>query len=83
MRDHAWIDYEIEGRNFRYKGNWPDGVDREIGRVWDKAVGEDHSSYGDFVVALMRHAGATILEIHSIRPDGTIRAEDLPDLKIP
>ena len=77
MKDHAWIDFEWKGKRYRYTGKWPDAI--------AGAIGDAHcrlSAGGDTTrLSLLREAGATILEVHSIRPDGSIHSEDLPDFK--
>ena len=79
MKDHSWIDYEIFGKRYRYAGAWPD--DRRI----RSAIGDAHcrlSNGGDTSKeSLIREAGGTVLEVHSVRPDGSIRPVDLPDFR--
>ena len=77
MKDHSWIDYEIFGKRYRYAGAWPD--DRRI----QSAIGDASCQLGNggdnSTSSLIREAGGTVLEVHSVRPDGSIRVEDLPD----
>lgn len=81
MKDHAWVDYEIFGTRYRFTGAWP-----EDDRIREAlAMGQERMEDEDIpggVVNLIRAAGGTIIEVHSVREDGSIRAEDLPDLKI-
>lgn len=81
MKDHAWVDFEMFGTRYRYSGAWPsdDRVREAIGQGQDRMHEE---GIPDGLVNLILAAGGTIIEVHSVREDGSIRAEDLPDLKI-
>jgi hypothetical protein len=81
MKDHAWIDYEMFGTRYRFEGAWPaDARVDEALAVGKEKMDEEYIPGGP--VNLLRAAGAPMIEVHSIRPDGSIRAEDLPELKI-
>lgn len=85
MRDHAWIDFELNGKRFRWKGDFefykriPE-LEQSVREVTAEICqGKSAKLPQDYIT----RAGGIILEIHSIRPDGSIHSEDLPDLKFP
>jgi hypothetical protein len=81
MKDHAWVDFEMFGTRHRFSGAWPDDarIDKALAAAKRRMEEEDIPGGP---VNLIRAAGGTIIEVHSVREDGSIRAEDLPDLKI-
>jgi len=76
MKDHSWIDFEWEGKKYRYKGEWPKEIRAAIGASMSSLCLQGKKVTR---LSLLMEAGAKIIEVHSVRPDGSIRVEDLPE----
>lgn len=87
MKGHAYIDYELDGKRYRWAGalDFYKGIpslEAAVDSLIDEGCQGKNPNFKLPEDAILR-AGGRILEIHSIRPDGSIEAEDLPDLYIP
>lgn len=81
--DHAWIDYELDGKTHRWQGDplfYEDDpkLYAALNDILETTTPETQGSK-ILSIAVIERAGGRILEIHSIREDGTIRIEDFPD----
>lgn len=82
--DHAWIDYELEGKVHRWKGD-PDfyegnaKLEDAMDAIMDEVCKGTFESDGLYLIPVVKRAGGRILEVHSVREDGSIQAQDLPD----
>jgi hypothetical protein len=81
MKDTAWLDYELDGKKYRWTG---DPLFYESHPKLHAALKElvDEECAGKAVRLpedCILRAGGKIIEIHSIRPDGSVKPEDFRD----
>ncbi len=85
-KDHAWIDYELDGKIHRWQG---DPLFYEADPKMHAALNEilettTPETQGNKMlsIAVIERAGGRILKIHSVREDGSIHPQDLPDFRV-
>lgn len=84
----AAIHYEMNGRRYTYRGQWPgqhaERIEAAQARLYESR-GYPPFTPGDLLTpskAAIEAAGGRFISAEGTRPDGTIRAEDLRDYVI-
>jgi len=88
MKQHAYLKFLLNNKEYTYTGDEEklmaipqiaDVVEQYYEEIAPHYARMTHQSV---IMGLIQRAGGTITEVHSIRPDGSWRAEDLPDYKV-
>jgi hypothetical protein len=84
----AWIRFRLDGKEYTWRGEMPRGLERAAGEAIDRILTKPPVHVripGDHlpgITALILEMGGSALQVHSIRPDGSIHCWDLPDYSV-
>mgnify|MGYP006275929585 CR=1 FL=1 len=87
----AFIRFCLAGREWVYQGEWPrklDGtlrsaIERLQYRPRDLSIySEDPEDMLPGILEIIREMGGEVLEVHTVRKDGSMRPEDLPEFYV-
>jgi len=81
MKEPAYIDYEWNGKRYRYQGEFPEELFESSDEACD-AYNDRSLSFREAIVRTIEAAGGKVIAVFSPNPDGSITSKDLPDYEI-